>query len=219
MNERRRDRGISMELALVTLLVIFGLCLTMLTVAELGAALNKRITTEAEDRVALSRIGDIFIDSCATGRYDLFIPSAYADDYAVEKAILPDGTYLMTVSSLTDGELLLRVRCDAQGRVLEFTRYQEETIESPESSEPDSSEPDSSENASSEATSSETASSEATSSETASSETASSEVASSETASSEVASSEATSSEIASSEATSSEIASSEATPSDSETP
>ena len=199
MRKRRRDRGISMELALVTLLVIFGLCLTMLTVAELGAALNKRITTEAEDRVAIARIGDGFITCCATGQYDNFIPSAYADDYLVEKAELPDGTYQMTVSALTDGELLLRVRCSAQGRVLEFTRYQEVAIDIPDSSEDASSETDSSE-----ATSSEDASSEAASSEITSSEQTSSEAASSEDASSEVASLEQTSSEIASSEATSS---------------
>ena len=112
-----------MELALVTLLVIFGLCFTLLTVTELGNALNKRVLEDATERVDLSRIGDLFLSLCSSGRYDSFIPSAYSDRYFIEKSRSEERYYQMKVYSLSEHNLLLCVRCDSDGRVLEFSSF------------------------------------------------------------------------------------------------
>ena len=130
---RKNNRGVSLELALITLLVIFGLCLILLTVAELSASLNKKMVTDVTNRVDVARIGDIFVrlcraDSSGRNNYDLFIPSSYKQ-YKVEKFVytVEDHTrYAMTARDLNSNKMVLCVVCDDQGNILRFTKSAED---------------------------------------------------------------------------------------------
>lgn len=59
----RNKRGAAIELAVVTMLVIFGLCMILLTVTEMTALSNKRAAATYQERIALDTIGDDYLAS------------------------------------------------------------------------------------------------------------------------------------------------------------
>ena len=54
------NKGVAMELAIATMLIIFALCMVLLVVAELVGVLNKRTVDTATARVAADSIGEDF---------------------------------------------------------------------------------------------------------------------------------------------------------------
>ena len=120
-------RGVAMEMALVTMLVLFGLSMVLLTVAELGNVLNRRILTDATGRIGVSRIGDTFVRNCKSGDYDLFdTDSDDYEDYLIVKEDLSDESaerYALTITSKEHSKTLLYVVCDGDGNILRWTNY------------------------------------------------------------------------------------------------
>ena len=87
MKKRLNDRGIAMELAIITLLTIFGLCLILLTVAQLTANTNAKTTNAVKARIELDEIADVFV---ANG--ENFRPTAYRDHNVTVEPLRNGGT-------------------------------------------------------------------------------------------------------------------------------
>lgn len=120
-------RGVAIEMALVTMLVLFGLAMILLTVAELGSVLNKRILAEANERIDVSRIGDAFVRACKSGEdgFSGFNTGSY-EDYLVAKENTSDAEvqrYALTVRSKENGKTLLCVVCNGSGKILSWTNH------------------------------------------------------------------------------------------------
>ena len=58
--KRNNQKGVAIEMAIVTLLVIFALCSILLTVTELGVAHNRTIVESVYSRADVNRIADEF---------------------------------------------------------------------------------------------------------------------------------------------------------------
>lgn len=61
MKKKLNKRGVAMELAIVTLLTIFGLCLILLVVAELTGNFNAKTNNAVENRIELDEIAETFV--------------------------------------------------------------------------------------------------------------------------------------------------------------
>lgn len=92
----RNKKGVAMELAVITMLVIFGLCIILLTVAEMTAYSRKRVMTLDNEHVILDTIGDDFV-SAQYNRTD-FNPARYSS-----------GDYLPVVYGFAEGDNRLMV--------------------------------------------------------------------------------------------------------------
>ncbi len=57
------QKGVAIELAIVTLLVIFALCSILLTVAEIGVSTNRHVAQDVKHRAELSQIIDDIVSS------------------------------------------------------------------------------------------------------------------------------------------------------------
>lgn len=75
----RNKRGATLELAIITMLIVFGLCLVLLTVAELSAVRAKRTYINTSERIALDSIGDDFYRACKLN--NAFDVSPYQGEY------------------------------------------------------------------------------------------------------------------------------------------
>lgn len=87
MKKRLNDRGIAMELAITTLLTIFGLCLILLTVAQLTVNTNAKTAEAVENRIELDEIADAFV---AYG--ENFRPAAYRYHNVTVESLRNGGT-------------------------------------------------------------------------------------------------------------------------------
>lgn len=71
----RNRKGLAMEMAIATMLIIFAMCTVLLLVAEMTGVLNKRTVETATSRVAVDSIGEDFFRAHRVGG------TFYADRY------------------------------------------------------------------------------------------------------------------------------------------
>ena len=114
MKKRLNDRGIAMELAIITLLTIFGLCLILLTVAQLTANTSAKTTNAVKARIELDEIADTFV---ANG--ENFRPTAYRDHNVTVEPLRNGGTR-MTAKRTSAPDTSITVEVNDGG---EITRW------------------------------------------------------------------------------------------------
>ena len=119
-NKHKRSKGVAIELAIITLLEIFGLCLVLLTLLEFAIIQNNKANDEVIKRTELSLIGDAFVRNCKNGRFNDFDTDSYKDDYAVTK-INDQNEYVLIVRNKDNVTVLLYVVCDKDGNIKRFT--------------------------------------------------------------------------------------------------
>lgn len=125
MSRMKRKKGAAMEMAIITLLEIFGFCLILLTVAEMTASLNRQVTEETQKRADIEQIGDQFVNYCRDGKYDLFSDNMYAH-YTISKNRFVSGSvvrYAVTIRSKDDLNKVLCIFCDEEGNILRRTNH------------------------------------------------------------------------------------------------
>ena len=124
--KHRKKRGAAMEMAIMTMLEIFALCLIIVTVAELGAALNKRITSKGEERTKISQIADLFVNYCSSYEEGEFNFAEARGDYTAHTGTVTGGTeprYYLDLRLNKTGETVIYVVCDGDGNILRWTNY------------------------------------------------------------------------------------------------
>ena len=118
----RKKRGAAMEMAIMMLLEVFALCLIIVTVAELSAALNKRISSKVEERTKISQIADLFVEYCSKGES---FPREQGDYVAYTRsfAVGEDARYALDLRLRKTGATVVYVECDGNGNILRWTNY------------------------------------------------------------------------------------------------
>lgn len=125
MLKPKSRKGAAMEMAIITLLEIFGFCLILLTVAEMTASVNRQITDETQKRTDIEQIGDLFVQYCMKGQYDSFSDNMYAH-YSISKNRFVSGSvvrYAVTIRSKDDFNKVLCIFCDENGNILRRTNH------------------------------------------------------------------------------------------------
>ena len=93
MKKRLNKRGVAMELAVVTLLTIFGLCLILLTISQLSGDFNAKTDKAVENRIKLDEIAETYV----LYRED-FNPAIYRD-HRISIAHFSGGTRMTATRS------------------------------------------------------------------------------------------------------------------------
>ena len=76
MKHLRNRKGLAMEMAIATMLIIFAMCSVLLVIAEMTGILNKRTVDTATSRVSVDSIGEDFF------RAHRYNATFYAEQYA-----------------------------------------------------------------------------------------------------------------------------------------
>lgn len=132
MRDKLNKKGVAIELAIVTLLVIFALCSILLTVAELSVYTNKRIATKASERAELSQAADDLILAlrglAPTDNIEervAAIEDKYKDRFIFDKdGFAEDITY--TISDSESRDPMMKLVFDTSGNLKKF--YGEEAL-------------------------------------------------------------------------------------------
>ena len=114
----RNRKGVAIEMAITTMLVVFALSTILLVVAELSVALNKRTQTDTTARVEVNRVGDDFYGALRTET--TFDPTLY-DGYTVEVEDIEGGKRLQVKGDAQ--EQLLVVEVEGTGDAAHITRW------------------------------------------------------------------------------------------------
>jgi|GEM_PF-2209679 len=112
MKKVRKTRGIAIELALVTMLTIYGLSMILLTVVELMAVSNKNMTASLDQRVETRQIAYDFVSDPENYNYG-------GDEYNVE---VNDQRDQLRVKN-KDGKIVLYIELDSNGNVARWTNH------------------------------------------------------------------------------------------------
>lgn len=126
LKKKLNKKGVAIELAIVTLLVIFALCSILLTVAELSVYTNKRISTKASERAELSQAADDLILALrGLAPADVIeeriaaIELKYEGRFTFNRdGFAEDITY--TISDSESGDPVMKLVFDATGKLIEF---------------------------------------------------------------------------------------------------
>ncbi len=132
LKKKLNKKGVAIELAIVTLLVIFALCSILLTVAELSVYTNKRIATKASERAELSQAADDLILALrgleSIDHIDdrvAAIETKYDGRFTFDRDVFAENiTY--TVSDSESGDRVMKLVFDTSGKLIEF--YGEEAL-------------------------------------------------------------------------------------------
>ena len=129
LKKKLNKKGVAIELAIVTLLVIFALCSILLTVAELSVYTNKRIATKASERAELSQAADDLILALrGPAPADVIeeriaaIELKYEDRFTFTRELLAENAENLTyiISDLESDDPVMKLVFDATGKLIEF---------------------------------------------------------------------------------------------------
>ena len=112
-------KGVAIEMAIVTMLVVFALSTILLVVAEMSGILNDRTQSTATERAEVQRVGDDFY--AAQRNETAFDPTLY-EDYAVTVEDISGGKRL-EVCSKAAGKQLLVVEVVGTGDAARIIRW------------------------------------------------------------------------------------------------
>ena len=115
----RNSKGVAIEMAITTMLVVFALSTILLVVAQMSGLLNDRTQSTVTQRVEIDRVGDDFY---AAARAETTFDPALYTGYTVSVQDIAGGKRL-TVQDETTREQLLVVEVEGTGASARIIRW------------------------------------------------------------------------------------------------
>ena len=118
----RNQRGVAMEMAITTMLIIFALCTVLLIVAEYSGVLNARTSETANVRIMVDRLGEDFYRSHKLNVQ--FDPARYSSVYTATVQDVDEQTQRLLVYNIGKYSTpLLCVEVTGQGEGARVVRW------------------------------------------------------------------------------------------------
>lgn len=123
----KNKRGVALEMAISTLMIVFALCTLMLTVTYAARKQVSDANTTFVQRATADNIGEAFVMYSKDSRnnpVDFQSRTEYFDagQWRVTVVETEDGNYHMTVYTIEDHIKLVSVIVDSEGNVLLWSR-------------------------------------------------------------------------------------------------
>ncbi len=128
LKKKANNKGVAIELAIVTLLVIFALCSVLLTIAELSIYTNKRISTKVSERADLSQVAEDLILTFKgfSGDDDENLVSSsaflgkYEGEYIFDKDESDDVNLTWIVKKASTDKSVMKLVFNTSGELIEY---------------------------------------------------------------------------------------------------
>ena len=120
MTKKNNKKGVAIELAIVTLLVIFALCSVLLTVAELSVFTNKRISTKTVERSDVSQIAEDFVMAMRTSHGNESVIDSLVAKYGERYTITKNNGAWIVYDKTLEKPVMKLVFNSSNGELIEY---------------------------------------------------------------------------------------------------